>query len=673
MTGPVKNKINDTAYKGIDNTKKVYASADELKDGIITAQEAQKYSGSASVFTTAKENGEKQIDEAIKNSKRLSQENQTNAKSVVQKYLGGVSFSSLLNNWSGFGEIICKAKILQDGEFEGDVQKKINALVDPRIKSRVESLSQQITTKYKAVLEKALIQAENELVGDKDIKNADGSIPNDGDGYAKLKDLIYKRPADEGKNGEHTEVSTFNSSVKDAKSSATQGYKSTVAYLEANGAKAKTKLVNGQEQTVYKIKDNQGTRYVTVDDAGQVHDLDKNKGFLRSSKFTTMDSIEDAKADAKAYEKANPNGPQGIHNVKVKVRNVDGQKQSVMTWRDNDGNKHSRVIDHNEETGTNSSTIVHKVNAGGRAKYSSDVSGLSALASKDPNDDIQFNDDKHRFQNGTWTDETGETHANNVITQHGRMNLDKANTNAALEKIRGDVLSAGGKYHLPDQNTVNITLNGHTYTIDKSDNVSANRKIRLIQGEINRLGKQENIFHLENETVDTKNIVEDDRADTNLAGSHTGEKWRVGSGNVEGVGVDSPQSHTPHAKGKGKVNSVRYGSNISRTQFAKEGWKASSGRTAENDILEKMDSEKIKGNEKSVRNLKTANEFAERFVKAMQAQHTELGGKKYNTEMLAKAIADANPSFFDSQGNMYKNADFSRLNLPKKLERYEQS
>ena len=86
-----------------------------------------------------------------------------------------------------------------------------------------------------------------------------------------------------------------------------------------------------------------------------------------------------------------------------------------------------------------------------------------------------------------------------------------------------------------------------------------------------------------------------------------------------------------------------------------------------------MDSEKIKGNEKSVRNLKTANEFAERFVKAMQTKHAELGGKKYNTEMLAKAIADANPSFFDSQGNMYKNADFSRLNLPKKLKRYEQS
>ena len=117
MTGPVKNKINDTAYKGIDNTKKAYASADELNDEIITAQEAQKYSGSASVFTTAKENGEKQIDEAIKNSKRLSQENQTNAKSVVQKYLGGVSFSSLLNNWSGFGEIRYEAKILQDSEF----------------------------------------------------------------------------------------------------------------------------------------------------------------------------------------------------------------------------------------------------------------------------------------------------------------------------------------------------------------------------------------------------------------------------------------------------------------------------------------------------------------------------------------------------------------------------
>ncbi len=672
MTGPVNNNINDTAYKGIDNTKKAYASADKSKDEKITAQEAQEYSGSASVFTDAKAKGEQQIDDAIKNSKRLSQENQGNAKSVVQKYLGGISFSSLLNNWSGFGEISYQAKELQDAEFEGDVQQQINELVDPKIESRVKSLSQQITTQYKAELDKALIQAENELVGDKDIKNADGTIPTDGDGYAKLNDLIYKRPADEGKNGEHTEVSTFNSSVKDAQS-ATQGYKNTVEYLEANGAKAKTKLVNGQEQTVYKIKDNQGTRYVTVDDAGQVHDLDKNKGFLRSSKFTTMDSIEDAKADATAYEKANPDGQKGINDVKVKVRNVDGQKQSVMTWRDDDGNKHSRVIDHNEQTGTNSSTIVHKVNAGGRAKYSSDVSGLGALASQSKDDQIMFNDEKHRFQNGTWTDETGETHDNNVTTQHGRMKLDKANTGLAVDNIIKSAAKSGATATQQGNITEIKFPNGHTYTIDKSDNVSANRTMRLIQGEINRLGKQENNFSVKNEAVDTTKVVEDGRADTNLAGSHTGEKWRVGSGNVEGVGVDSPATHTPSAAGKGKVNSVRYGSNISRAQFAQEGWKASSGRTAENDILATMDSEAIKGNGKSVRNLKTANEFAERFVKTMQAKHTELGGKKYNTEMLAKAIADANPSFFDSQGNMYKNADFSRLNLPKKLERYEQS
>lgn len=665
MSNPINNEINNTAYQHIDSTKKAYASADKSKDGVINATEAQEYDGTASVFTEAKTKGEQEIDNAIKNSKRLSQNDMKNAKSIVEKYLGGISFSSLVNNWSGFGEISYTVQNLKDADFEGDVQEQINKEVDPKIKERVATLSQKITTQYTAELNKALIQAENELVGDKDIKNEDGSVSTKDDNYSKLKDLVYQRPADNN-SGEHTEVSTFNSSAKGAESQS-QGYKNTVAYLEANGAKAKIKLVNGQEQTVYKIKDNQGTRYVTVDDAGQVHDLDKNKGFLRSSKFTTMDSIEDAKADATAYEKANPDGPKGINDVKVKVRNVDGQKQSVMTWRDDDGNKHSRVIDHDNTTGLSSSLEVHKVNAGGRAKYSSDVSGLGALASKDPNDDIQFNDDKQRFQNGTWTDEKGETHADNVTTQHGRMKLDKANTGLAIQNITTSAKSVGAT-STEKGNITTITFpNGHSYQIDKTDNVSANRTMRLIQAEINRLGKQENHIELENENV-VLNIDEDGRADTNDASVHDGERWKDGSSGVEGVGVDSPQSHTPHTKGKGKVNSVRYGSNISRTLFVQEGWKASSDRTAENDILATMDSEAIKGNGKSVRNLKNATEFAERFLKAK-----ELEPENYNIELLANALTDANPSFFDEKGNMYRNADFSRLNLPKKLDRYKKS
>ena len=86
---------------------------------------------------------------------------------------------------------------------------------------------------------------------------------------------------------------------------------------------------------------------------------------------------------------------------------------------------------------------VHKVNAGGRPKYASDVSGLGALANKDTNDDVKFNDSPHRFQNGTWTDETGETHADNVTTQHGRMKLDKANTGSAVDNIVTSAVKSG--------------------------------------------------------------------------------------------------------------------------------------------------------------------------------------------------------------------------------------
>ena len=656
MSSPVNNNINDTAYNNIQKAT-VHASKDGNKDEKVSLQE----SGGNSIFSQTETNMNAELDKAINNSARLSQDIKSNAntKSIVQKYLGNTSFSTLMNKFSSFSDIAYKAVELNDSETTTDVQNQIDTLIDNKISAQVTKVNEEVTSAYTKALENALKQAENELVGDKDLQNQDGSNTVKDDNYKNLKNISYHRPTEETTNKEHTDVSTFNSSAKGAENQS-KGYQSTVAYLEANGAKAKTKLVNGQEQTVYKIKDDQGTRYVTVDDAGQVHDLDKNKGFLRSSKFTTTDSVQVAKEDARI------NGDKGLANAKVKVRNVDGQKQSVLTWKDDNGQKHSRVIDHDNQSGLSSSMEVHQVNAGGRAKYASDVSGLGALANKDANDDIKFNDSPHRFQNGTWTDETGETHADNVTTQHGRMKLDKANTGSAVDSIVTSAVKSGATATQQGDITEIKFPNGRTYTIDKSDNVSANKTMRLVQAEIGRT-QQLNVRTNENTvTADTSKIVEDGRADTNLRENHVFEKWSNSSGNVLDVGVNSPQNHTPSAGGKGKVNSVRYGSNISRAQFAQEGWKASAGRTAENDILAKMDSAEVKGNEKSVRNLKTSEEFATRFLKAKG-----LDAKNYDTKKLAAALADANPSFFDSQGNMYRNADFSRLNLPKKLERYE--
>lgn len=655
MTNPV--NINETAYTGVGDKEKVYASADnDPQDQKITAKEAQNYSGSASVFTDAKTKGEQQIDEEIKNSTRLSQENQANAKSVVQKYLGGVSFTSLLNNWSKFGEITYTAVEINDADFKADVQNQIDNQINAKITDKVNTLSQEITAQYKAKLKNALTQAENELVGDKDLGGT-GSVSTKSDHYAMMKEISYHRPGNDD-DGMHTEVSTFNSSIKGAENQS-QGYTNTVAYLEANGAKAKIKLVNGQEQTVYKIKDDKGTRYVTVDDAGQVHDLDKNKGFLRSSKFTTMDSIEDAKAQT---------GLDKAVDVKVKVRNVDGQKQSVMTWRDDDGNKHSRVIDHNEQTGITASTDVHQVNAGGRAKYSSDVSGLSAL-SNNSDENTGFVRKPHRFQNGTFTSEDGVERPNYVMTQHGRMKLDKANTGEAINNIVAEVKSKGIEVPEAKDGVTTITINNHEYKLDKNDNVSANRTMRLIKGELARLNRPGSDSSPQSEEVKLK-IDEDDRADTNDASVHDGERWKDGSSGVEGVGVVSPQKHTPSTAGQGKINSVRYkNKHITRTLFVQEGWTASAGRTEEEAILKDMDAVAVKGkDEKHTRNLKNATEFAERFLKAKK-----LEPENYNIELLANALTDANPSFFDEKGNMYRNADFSRLNLPKKLDRYKKS
>jgi hypothetical protein len=166
------------------------------------------------------------------------------------------------------------------------------------------------------------------------------------------------------------------------------------------------------------------------------------------------------------------------------------------------------------------------------------------------------------------------------------------------------------------------------------------------------------------------NVVEDSRVDTNLETPHNGEHWAKGDGNVKDVGVDNPTSHQSSAGGKGKVNSVRYGSALTRAQFASEGWASNGTRAKENEYLQAMDSDEVKGEGKSTRNLKTAGDFTERFVKAYGVKHSNVDISKVNSDKLKAAIIAANPSVFDSDGNMYKNVDFSRLNLPKYLSNY---
>lgn len=177
-------------------------------------------------------------------------------------------------------------------------------------------------------------------------------------------------------------------------------------------------------------------------------------------------------------------------------------------------------------------------------------------------------------------------------------------------------------------------------------------------------------------------IFEDNRIDANIKrdGStiqypdgteyiSNSETWESG-GIVEGAGVDTT-THESSDIGKDEINKVDYTSTyLSKQQFIDEGWITDVNRRKEQEYLALMDSSEIKGSNKSVRNLKTGREFAERFIAAYKLKNND--SSNYNVDMLAGAIMAANPSLFDiNTGNMYRNADFSRLNLPTNLDRFK--
>lgn len=674
MSNNINNQaINQMAYESVKEAK-VYASADNIEqDSKITREEA--LARKTGIFNVAQK-AETVLNEALNTSTRLSDDKKAIAKSLIQKYLGGISLSSLLNNWTGFSTINYTAVDINDSENTDDVRAQIDTKVDAQIEQGINSVGSNAINQYKAAITKALSQAENELAGDADIIDEEGNVKGKDEKF-NLSDISYKRSSENGKN---TNVATYNSNSKGA--DVTQGYSNTVQYLQANGAKAKEKTVNGVKQMVYEVKADGQKQYVVVDDAGQVHNLSRDKGFLRASKFTTEDSIEDAKYQANNDKDKNNDIKEGT-NVKVKVRKVDGQEQSVMIWKDENGNKHSRVIDYNNVTGLTTSSDVHQVNAGGRAKYASETSGLGALVNKTSKDEIYFDNAKHKLHTGKWTDDNGGVHDSYVRTEGKRMKLDAGNISVAISNITKLVQNAGGNVQ-DSANSTNVNINGHDYTIDKMDNKSADKTMRLIQGELDKIAQNDDSM---TDTIPSEitlkpfDIVEDNRIDANIKrdGSKiiypdgkeyttTDEKWKSGE-TVEGAGVNK-NTHQTDEKGKGKVNTVKYAESLTQKQFVSEGWRTDSARTKEQQYLKLMDSQDIKGNSKSVRNLKTGKEFAERFIAAYKKQNNDNGN--YDANKLADAIMAANPSLFDGFDKiMYQNADFSRLNLPTNIDRFK--
>lgn len=701
VNGASPNNANEVAYQNIQK-KTVHASADGDQNKTVDLNEAKgKYE---SIFENAAKGDSSTIETKIGTSRLNSGVDINVAKTTIQKYLGGTTMGKLLNNWTGFGNINYNAIEISDGEFAGDVQSQIDTQIETAVQQRVQQYTSQITTQYEAALDKAIEQAENELKGDLHANTeTNGANGKEGLTKAQLANIKYQRSSQEaGATGDerNTNIATFNSSQLDAKDTdKTKGYTTTVAFLEANGAKAQEKVVNGTKQTIYKVKIEGKTQYVSVDDAGQVHTMDRDKGFLRNSKYTTDDSIADAKWQAN-NDGVDSNDFKGAKNVDVKVRKVDGQNQSVLTWEDSSGNEHSRVIDHNDVTGLTSSSDVHQVNAPGtRAKYASETSGLGTWVASDDKkgDAVKFNDNKHMIQDEINT-ESGKP-SGYVRTHNERMKIDKDNIGQAILNIadiakKSDAEISGietktitklnpadGKGATKEVHTqeigkdgkVSITVNGHTYTLDTKDPKAADRTIRLIENELT-MQKNEEPAVVPELTDATINItaVEDNRTDTNLASAHQDEKWaKGGSGTVQNVGVEAPKTPTPKSKGVVKINYNQGG--LSRAQFASEGWAASKGRVAEAAVLKEMDTVKGDG-EKSVRNLQNSEQFATRLLQALDKSCKTPAdvANKYNVSKLADALKTANPSIFDNDGTMFKNADFNRINLPEadKLKRY---
>ena len=98
MSSPVNNNINDTAYSNIQKAT-VHASKDGNSDAKVSFQE----SGGNSIFSQSQieTNMNAALDKAVNDSTRLSQDlkNNANTKSIVQKYLGNTSFSTLMNKF----------------------------------------------------------------------------------------------------------------------------------------------------------------------------------------------------------------------------------------------------------------------------------------------------------------------------------------------------------------------------------------------------------------------------------------------------------------------------------------------------------------------------------------------------------------------------------------------
>ena len=632
--------INNNAYSGAaitEQNKIVRASLDtDGTVGDVKQAEAQsKLSGSVFDTSAAQTQSDAKIQESINANARLKGE--ARALDVVKKYLGATNIFSNISFKTITG---VSQELSGDAGWANQVKAELDAKVDANIKQQIENAG-QIAAQFTSRISQAITQAENELCGDKDALSSNDLAKGKESKDARkitIEKLTYL--------DSQGSISTYDGATKGKWS---HGYEATKQYLESNGAKSFTREVDGEQKTIYKLKDG---RHAIIDDAGQLHFLQTTTTIGKNT-YTTFD-----------VGTITTKLPEGSKDVEIKRRRVDNEYRTVVRYTDSDGNKCARYVDYNEQTNEYvlSDDLTH-VSAGGRAKYTTETSALSARAGKE-DDSVEFVNGQ--VKDGTYVDNKGGVHDNIMNTRRSRAKLETpeavklAVTNLSQQiGGKGTVQGDNGQY------TIRLN-NGHTYQIDVNNPSDANRQMNFVAQELKNIGTPQT-----SETValgytwggDTRVDANSPGEDHDGAHGHTsGVQRGVVRGN-DGAFVSRSDSGHVHSL-SGHLGSDK---GLTAQQFRDEGWKTDANRTSEREIIAIMDKTAEDSGQIPTRLLGTATDFAKRFVVAYQQKNNiaNLGDIDYTK--LGKAIAAANPSLFDGDGNMYKNVDFQRLNLPKRL------
>ncbi|MCR5265814.1 MAG: hypothetical protein K6E29_04380 [Cyanobacteria bacterium RUI128] len=671
------NDANHAAYANRELVD-VYSRYDNKGDAEIINNEEAKQSSSwnSSVFGKGSAYVDEQIRDAISKDSRLSDAG-GDVASVVKRYLGA-SGSLFSNAASSFGTIHYTKSTKVDKERIKIVQQQIDSGIDAEIETMAGQVVENVNTNFRDALNKAIQAAGNQLCGDADVINNCGKDDSPEGFNTRLnKGLRY------GTDTKATAAAFYSQAIGGASTVLGQGYTATCTFLRNNGASEYTREVDGQQMTIFKLK---GGEHVCVDDAGQVHTLYKTKVSGKNC-YTTRESVQALGI--------NTDGLDVNHKIDGVVRRkVDGEYRTVNRDGDN-----VTVSDYDANTGSYvaSSDLIH-VNAGLKAKYASGVTGDGSNGGTSSLGSAVRDGDNLSFQNGKVR--TG-THVNDdgiyATTQRSRARIAKGGLDAAVKNIEEMARIKHCDFQdYPADGKATVDIGGIIYTIDKNNPTQADAQMRIIRAKLQQLPDPDLVNPINGNRAGVGDG--DDRVDANSV-NHTDDgdtQDNVATGGTYGVRFDdaTDPNHRSAIRGGASTHSLNghyHNDVLTRSQFHSEGWYTrDSQRRDEGDIITKMDDETLRSKSVanplglSVRNLTNAKEFAVRFLEAKNLRPDD-----YNIELLAKAIAKANPSIFDEsvydepmgddgiapidRMNMYKNADFDRINLPRKLDRYKKS